>query len=75
MNCLVCKHGTYMLGKVTVKIERGTSIVLIKEVPAEVCDTCGNYVLDQKYSREVLSIANNAFENGTELEVRRLIAA
>jgi YgiT-type zinc finger domain-containing protein len=75
MNCLICKAGTYEPGKVTVKIERGSSIVLIKEVPAEVCDVCGNYLVDQKTTREILEIANNAFDNGTELEVRKLIAA
>ena len=75
MNCLVCKFGTYEPGKVTVKIERGTSIVLIKEVPADVCDTGSNYLVDQKTTREILDIANQAFDNGTELEVRKLIAA
>ena len=75
MNCLICKVGTYEPGKVTVKIERGSSIVLIKEVPAEVCDVCGNYLVDQKTTKEILDIANKAFDNGTELEVRKLIAA
>ena len=75
MNCLICKAGTYAPGKVTVKIERGPSIVLIKEVPADVCDTCGNYLVDQKTTREILDIANKAFDNGAELEIRTLIAA
>ena len=75
MNCLICKFGSYAPGKVTVKIERGSSIVLIKEVPADVCDTCGNYLVDQKTTREILDIANKAFDNGAELEIRTLTAA
>ena len=75
MNCVICKVGTYAPGKVTVKIERGSAIVLIKGVPAEVCDTCSNYLVDQKTTREILEIANKAFDNGAELEVRTLIAA
>jgi YgiT-type zinc finger domain-containing protein len=75
MNCLICKIGTYAPGKVTVKIERGTSIVLIKEVPADVCDTCSNYLVDQSTTREILDIANKAFDNGAELEIRTLNAA
>jgi YgiT-type zinc finger domain-containing protein len=75
MDCLVCKFGTYEPGKVTVKIERGPAIVLIKEVPADVCDVCSNYIVDQKITRQILDIANTAFDNGTELEVRKLVAA
>lgn len=75
MKCVICKNGIYNPGKVTVKLERGSSIVLIKEVPAEVCDTCGNYLLDQKTTRAVLKHAKHSFESGSELEVTKLIAA
>ena len=50
MGCHICKSGTYAPGKITVKIERGSAIILVKEVPAEVCDTCSNYLVDQKYT-------------------------
>ncbi|OFY71399.1 MAG: hypothetical protein A3G23_04395 [Bacteroidetes bacterium RIFCSPLOWO2_12_FULL_37_12] len=75
MTCLICKSGTYKAGKVTVKLERGSSIVLIKETPAEVCDTCGNYLLDQKTTRAVLKHAKNSFKSGAELEVSKMILA
>ncbi len=75
MNCLICKTGTYMSGKVTVKLERGSAIVLIKEVSADVCDTCSNYLLDQKTTQDVLRLADNSFNNGAELEVIKLKAA
>ena len=75
MNCLICKVGTYAAGKVTVQIAHGSSIVLIKEVPADVCDTWANYLVDQSTTREILTIANKAFDNGAELEVSTLTAA
>lgn len=75
MNCLICKTGIYNPGKITVKLERGTSIVLIKQVTAEVCDTCGNYLLDQKTTKAVLEHAKKSFESGAELEVTKLKAA
>ncbi len=75
MNCLICKHGVYTLGKVTVKLERNNSIILIKDVNAEVCDTCGNYLLDQATTRKVLEMAEERFSSGTELEVIKLKAA
>ncbi len=75
MNCVICKTGIYKPGTVTVKLERNGAIVLIKEVPAEVCDTCGNYLLDQKTTRKVLEVANQRFDSGSELDVIKLAAA
>jgi YgiT-type zinc finger domain-containing protein len=75
MNCLICKTGAYKTGKVTVKLERGSAIVLIKDVPAEVCDTWSNYLLEQKTTRGVLALAEKSFKNGAELEVISLKAA
>ncbi|MBL7778467.1 MAG: YgiT-type zinc finger protein [Chitinophagales bacterium] len=59
----------------TVKLERDSCIVLIKDVEAEVCDTCSNYLLSQATTRTVLAIAEDRFNNGTELEVIKLKAA
>ena len=75
MTCVICKTGTYKPGKVTVKLERNGAIVLIKEVPADVCDTCGNYLLEQNITRKVLEIANQRFDSGSELDIVRLAAA
>jgi YgiT-type zinc finger domain-containing protein len=75
MNCLICKHGTYVPGKVTVKLERGDAIILIRDVEAEVCDICGNYMLDQATTRKVLEMADERFNTGTELEIIKLKAA
>ncbi|MCX6198279.1 MAG: type II toxin-antitoxin system MqsA family antitoxin [Bacteroidetes bacterium] len=75
MTCFICKSGSYIPGKVTVKLERDSAIVLIKEVPAEVCDTCANYLLSQQTSKTVLAIAKQRFDSGTELEVIKLLAA
>jgi len=38
MNCVICKSGIMHDGKVTVTLEKDSSIILIKEVPAYVCD-------------------------------------
>ena len=64
-----------MPGKVTVKLERGDAIILIRDVEAEVCDICGNYMLDQATTRKVLEMADERFNTGTELEIIKLKAA
>ena len=42
MNCVICKNGTTAEGFVTVTLQRNSSII-IKNVPAEICDNCGEF--------------------------------
>jgi hypothetical protein len=58
-----------------VKPERGDAIILIRDVEAEVCDICGNYVIDQATTRKLLEIADERFNTGTELEIIKLKSA
>jgi YgiT-type zinc finger domain-containing protein len=48
MECALCKVGTTEKGTVTVTLERNGAIVLIKEVPAEICTNCGHYYLTEE---------------------------
>jgi len=41
MECVICKSGTTEKGIVTVTLNRGGSIIAIKEVPADVSNNCG----------------------------------
>lgn len=71
MECVVCKHGTTYKGHVTVKLERGESIILLKKVPADICENCGHYYLDEHTATVVLTEAEKAINQGAELEVMR----
>ncbi len=73
--CAICKFGALKPGHVTVTLERNASIVLIKNVPAQVCDNCSSYFLDAEITRLVLQKAENSIQNGAELEVLQLQAA
>ncbi len=72
MECVICKNGKTSKGKVTVTLERNGSIVAIKNVPANVCDNCGEYYLSEKMTREVLKRANDAVKKGAEIEVIKM---
>jgi YgiT-type zinc finger domain-containing protein len=74
MNCLICKEGLYEIGVVTVMLSRGEASVIIKGVPARVCDLCGEYILDDETTKAVLVMANAAFASGAEVEIRRFAA-
>jgi YgiT-type zinc finger domain-containing protein len=72
MECVICKNGTNINGKVTVTLERDGSIVLIKDVPAMVCNNCGHYYLDEKTATYVMQKGNESLQKGSELEMFRL---
>lgn len=72
MECVICKNGTTHEGKVTVTLERNGSIIAIKEVPAQVCQNCGEYYLDAEMTKEVLKRAEQAIEKGVEIEVIKM---
>ena len=75
MECTLCKNGTTEKGYVTVTLEKGETIVLIKNVPAEVCGNCGHYYLSSEITQLVLDKGKEAYEKGTELEVVKLQVA
>lgn len=75
MECTLCKNGTTEKGLVTVTLEKGGTIVLIKEVPAEVCTNCGHYYLSSEMTQLVLEKGKEAYNKGAELEVVKLQVA
>ena len=74
MKCVICKHGETRPGVSTVSLQRGESTVIIKGVPAEVCQDCGEYYLDEKTTGEVMAKADAAVKRGVEVEIIRYAA-
>lgn len=71
MKCVICQHGETKPGLVTVTLERDECIIVLKKVPAEICDNCGEYYLSDTVTEQVLKKAELAVNNGTELEIIR----
>ena len=74
MRCVICKHGDTKSGTTTVILQRGETIVIIKDVPAEVCDNCGEYYLDEDTTDRVLLMAEEAVKKNAEVEILRFAA-
>jgi YgiT-type zinc finger domain-containing protein len=72
MDCVICKNGKTRRGKTTVKLERSGSIIVIKDVPADICQNCGDYYLDAEMAKEVLKRAEQSVKKGAELEVIKM---
>lgn len=75
MECALCKNGYTQAGHVTVTLEKGETIILIKDVPAEVCANCGHYYLSEEMTKLVLEKGKEAHSKGAELEVVKLQVA
>ena len=74
MTCVVCKLGETVPGVTTVVLQRGETTVIIKNVPADICDNCGEYYLSEDTTRRVLALAETAVAQGAEIEVLRFAA-
>jgi YgiT-type zinc finger domain-containing protein len=74
MQCVICKHGLTHPGKVTVTLQRGESLIIFKQVVAEVCENCGEYYLSEEVTDKLLKRAEDAVKNGAEVEILRFAA-
>ena len=74
MKCVLCKHGETRPGKVTVSLQRGETTVIVKDVPAEVCENCGEYYLSESVTEQLLQKREEAVRKGAEVEIYRYAA-
>ena len=71
---VICKNGKTHDGHVTVTVQRGDTTVILKRVPAEVCDNRGEYYLSSEVAAQVLERAESAVKSGAEVEILRFAA-
>ncbi|HKK65504.1 MAG TPA: type II toxin-antitoxin system MqsA family antitoxin [Clostridia bacterium] len=69
MNCLICKTGKTQPGTTTITLERDTTVIVIKDVPAQVCDNCGEYYLSEEVSSRIYALAEEAVKRKVDVEV------
>lgn len=74
MECVICRNGETQPGKVTVSLQRGDTTVIVKGVPADVCQNCEEYYLSEDVTRQILARAEEAVKNGAEVEILRFAA-
>ena len=72
MKCVICKNGTTKSGLVTFTLERDSIIVVFKNVPALICQNCGDFYLTSETTDLLLQKANNTLDKGVEFEIINL---
>jgi len=71
MKCMICKHGETKQGTTTVTLEKGGSTIVFKEVPAQICDNCGEKYIDEATTKELLNKARSIVKSGVEVDIRK----
>lgn len=74
MQCIICKQGKTKPGTTTVTLQRGDSTIIIKDVPAEICENCGEYYLSETITERILKMAEDSIRKGAEVEIIRFAA-
>lgn len=55
-------------------LQRDESVLVIRDVPAEICEDCGEYYLDEVTARRVYADAEQGFIRHVEVEIQRYAA-
>lgn len=75
MKCVICKHGNTARGTTTLTLERGDATLIVKKVPAELCQNCGEEYVDQSVARELYALMEKAEPTAKQVDVREYVAA
>ena len=75
MTCVICKHGDTQPGTTRIAVERGPTVLVVRGVPAEVCDNCGEAYLSADAVDRLQQMLTVAAQGGVQVEVREYIAA
>ena len=73
MKCTICKTGHTHPGITTVTLQRDNTVVVIRDVPAEICEDCGEYYLSDTIARRVYADADETAHR-IRLVARRFLA-
>lgn len=75
MKCVVCKHGETKPGETTVTVDRGNVVVVVRNVPSDVCDTCAEEYISSAVMKELEVAVERAQGAGVDVAVRHFKAA
>lgn len=74
MKCAICKNGATEPGEITVVLEKNKSTLVFKDVPAEICENCGEEYVSSQTNNNLLKLAKDAVARGVDLEMLKYAA-
>ncbi|MBP1929880.1 YgiT-type zinc finger domain-containing protein [Methanolinea mesophila] len=73
MKCIVCQDGETRAGATTVTLARKGHMVVIKDVPAEICEHCGEDYVDPHIIQDIVASIDKMPENDILVDVRHYV--
>jgi YgiT-type zinc finger domain-containing protein len=73
MKCVICKNGETVAGETTITLEKNNATIVFKNVPALVCDNCGEKYIEDNISKNLLLDANEIIKSGAQVDIRNFI--
>ena len=70
MKCMICKHGETQQGTTTITLEKNSSTIVFQEVPAMVCNNCGEAYVEAEITKELLDQASEIIKSGAKVDIR-----
>jgi YgiT-type zinc finger domain-containing protein len=75
MKCVICRNGETTPGLADKAFSYDGMTLVLKDVPAEICDNCGERYFDADVTGKLLKLARSAAVEGVVVDVRRYVAA
>jgi len=75
MKCVICHQGETRPGTATLVLERDGRTVIVKHVPAQVCENCGEEYVEEVAAAAALDSAEHAVAEGADFVIREYAAA
>ena len=77
MICVICKNGETEPGVTTSTLERDDMILFIRDIPAKVCNNCGEaYIASETFARlQNMSLEDGERDDDVEVVVLKYVAA
>jgi YgiT-type zinc finger domain-containing protein len=69
MNCLICRQAEIVDGFTSITLERDEFRLLVNHVPAHVCPSCGEAIVDEDVAIQLISKAEDSFAQGLPEDV------
>lgn len=74
MRCPICRNGETRPGVADEALSHQGATIVVKDVPADICDTCGEAYFDATVTRQLLALARQAAAAGVVVDVRHYAA-
>lgn len=74
MKCVICKNGETKNGLTSLSLERADVTIVVKNIPAEICENCGERYISEVTSAKVLQEAEQSIKKNSRVEVLNFAA-